>query len=298
VSQVASTGNARRTDDSRRGSSAGTAPAQNPAAHRLRDALARLDLVVVVDQFMTPTAELAHFVLPAKTLFEEEDLVTAYWHPYLQWRARILPPPAEVRPESDVWRALCERFGYGTSYFPADRESFLRALLPDGCGFTLDDLKERPLDLSGNGDVAFVDRRFPTPSGKVEFASGEASAMWGVGPVPDYAPLGEAPSRRRAPVPAAAAVVQDARPHPLAVRQPRLGARRRAAARPRHPSRRCAGARHRGGVASGRVERAGPDRADGAPHAGHPSGRGARAGRLVPRGDPDVNALPPRASPT
>jgi len=177
--------------------------AQNPAAHRLRDALARLDLVVVVDQFMTPTAELAHFVLPAKTLFEEEDLVTAYWHPYLQWRARVLPPPGEVRPESDIWRALCERFGYDTSYFPADRESVLRALLPDGCGFTLEDLKERPLDLSGSGDVAFVDRRFPTPSGKVEFASGEASAMWGVDPVPDCAPLGEgadSPARSRFPL--------------------------------------------------------------------------------------------------
>jgi anaerobic selenocysteine-containing dehydrogenase len=181
----------------------GNPAAQNPAAHRLRDALARLDLVVVVDQFMTPTAGLAHFVLPAKTLFEEEDLVTAYWHPYLQWRARILPPPGEVRPESDIWRALCERFGYDTSYFPADRESFLRALLPDGCGFTLEDLKERPLDLSGSGDVAFVDRRFPTPSGKVEFASGEASAMWGVDPVPDCALLdegAESPARSRFPL--------------------------------------------------------------------------------------------------
>ena len=181
----------------------GNPAVQNPAAHRLRGALARLDLVVVVDQFMTPTAGLAHFVLPAKTLFEEEDLVTAYWHPYLQWRARILPPPGEVRPESDIWRALCERFGYDTSYFPADRESYLRALLPDACGFTLDDLKERPLDLSGNGDVAFADRRFPTVSGKVEFASGEASATWGVDPVPDCAPLGEgaeSPARRRFPL--------------------------------------------------------------------------------------------------
>jgi anaerobic selenocysteine-containing dehydrogenase len=181
----------------------GNPAVQNPAAPRLRAALARLDLVVVVDQFMTPTAELAHLVLPAKTLFEEEDLVTAYWHPYLQWRARILPPPDEVRPESDIWRALCERFGYDTSCFPADRESFLRALLPDNCGFTLDDLKERPLDLSAHGDVAFADRRFPTRSGKVEFASGDAAAMWGVDPVPDYAPLGEgaeSPARNRFPL--------------------------------------------------------------------------------------------------
>jgi len=171
----------------------GNPAAQNPAAHRLREALRRLALVVVVDQFMTPTAELAHFVLPAKTLFEEEDLVTAYWHPYLQWRAKVLPPPGGVRPESDIWRAMCERFGFDTSYFPADREAFLQALLPAGPARTLEALKTSPIDPSGHGDVAFPDRRFPTPSGKVEFASDEAASMWGVDRVPGYAPLDEGP---------------------------------------------------------------------------------------------------------
>ncbi|MFO7693190.1 MAG: molybdopterin-dependent oxidoreductase [Vicinamibacterales bacterium] len=181
----------------------GNPAAQNPASHRLRDALARLDLVVVVDQFMTPTASMAHFVLPAKTLFEEEDLVTAYWHPYLQWRAQVLPPPGEVRPESEIWRALSERFGYDTSYFPSDRGAFLQALLPEGCGFTIDDLKARPIDPSHGGGVAFADRRFPTASGKVAFASDEAAAMWSVDRVPDYAPLGEgaeSPARGRFPL--------------------------------------------------------------------------------------------------
>jgi anaerobic selenocysteine-containing dehydrogenase len=169
----------------------GNPAAQNPAAPRLRAALSRLDLLVVVDQFLTPTAELAHIVLPAKTLFEEEDLVTAYWHPYLQWRAKVLSPPGDVLPESDIWRAMCGRLGFDTRYFPADREALLRGLLPEGCACTLEDLKARPLDLSGHGDVAFADRRFPTPSGKVEFASDMAATMWGVGRLPDYTPLEE-----------------------------------------------------------------------------------------------------------
>ena len=91
----------------RRGSSAAIRPRRTRRRIASATALARLDLVVVVDQFMTPTAELAHFVLPAKTLFEEEDLVTAYWHPYLQWRAKVLAPPGEVRPETEIWRAMC-----------------------------------------------------------------------------------------------------------------------------------------------------------------------------------------------
>ena len=238
----------------------GNPASQNPASHRLREALARLDLVVVVDQFMTPTAELAHFVLPAKTLFEEEDLVTAYWHPYLQWRAKILSPPGEVRPESEIWRAMCERFGYDTSYFPADREAFLQALLPDGCAATLEDVKARPIDLSGNGDVAFADHRFPTPSGqggvRIRRGRGDVGRRPGAG-------LRAARGRRRVagaqPVPAATALVQDPRPHPLAIRQSRLGARRRAAAPPRHSSRRCTDSRHCRRIQRGRVERSRPD---------------------------------------
>ncbi len=176
---------------------------QNPAAPRLRRALAGLDLVVSVDQFMTPTAELAHFVLPAKTLFEEEDLVTAYWHPYLQWRAKVMDPPGEVRPETEIWKLMCERFGFDTSYFPEDRATFLRNLLPDGHESALDDLRHRLLDLSGHGEVAFADRRFPTRSGKVEFSSDEAAEAWGVDPVPAYVPLDEgceSPARARFPL--------------------------------------------------------------------------------------------------
>jgi len=169
----------------------GNPGSQNPAAPRVRAALSALDLVIVVDQFMTPTAACADMVLPAKTLFEEEDLVTAYWHPYLQWRAKILEPPSHVKPETEIWRLLCERFGYDTTWFPTDRVAYLRQLLPAGRESALEALMDRPLDLSEHGDIAFADRHFPTPSGKVQFASDEAAELWGVGAVPEYAPLDE-----------------------------------------------------------------------------------------------------------
>ncbi len=181
----------------------GNPGSQNPAAPRLRRALSALDLVVVVDQFLTPTAELAHVVLPSKTLFEEEDLVTAYWHPYLQWRSKVVEPPGDVRPETEIWKALCGRFGFDTRWFPDDRESLLRQLMPEGTEARLAELKTRPLDLSGHGDVAFADLRFPTPSGKVEFSSKQAADLWSVDPVPAYEPLregSESPQRARFPL--------------------------------------------------------------------------------------------------
>ncbi len=176
----------------------GNPASQNPAAPRLRGAMRGLDLVVAVEQFPNDTTELADYVLPAKTLFEEEDLVTAYWHPYLQWRARLFDPPGEVKPESELWRELCRRFGFDTRVFDGDRRALLRSLLPDRHRDQFERLAIEPLDLSGWGDVAFADGRFPTRSGRIEFSSAEAAEVWGVDPVPGFTALTEGHASERA----------------------------------------------------------------------------------------------------
>ncbi len=168
---------------------------QHPRTSEVRGGLGALELVVVVDQFLTDTARAAHLVLPAKTLFEEEDLVTAYWHPYLQLRQKVVDPPAGVRTETQIWRELCVRFGFETGAFDMDPTERLRAMLPEGRGDLLGALRNQPLDLSGYGEVAWADRAFPTPSGKVEFFSREARELWGVDPLPDYRPLEEGHER-------------------------------------------------------------------------------------------------------
>jgi anaerobic selenocysteine-containing dehydrogenase len=164
---------------------------QHPRTAEVRKGFEGLELVVVVDQFLTDTARMAHYVLPAKTLFEEEDLVTAYWHPYVQLRQKVLEPPEGVRTETEIWEELCRRFGFGTETFELDPADRLRAMLPEGWEGALEELRGGPLDLSGHGDVAWADGRFLTPSGKVEFSSQDAARIWGVDPVPEYAPLGE-----------------------------------------------------------------------------------------------------------
>jgi anaerobic selenocysteine-containing dehydrogenase len=164
---------------------------QHPRTTEVRRGLQELEFVVVVDQFLTDTARMADLVLPAKTLFEEEDLVTAYWHPYLQLRQQVFEPPEGVLPESEVWRRLCVRFGFTTEAFDLDPSERFRAMLPAGREGVLEELRERPLNLSEYGDVAWADEGFPTPSGKVEFSSEEAARLWSVDPVPGYEPLPE-----------------------------------------------------------------------------------------------------------
>lgn len=167
---------------------------QHPCAARVLAGLRKLELLVVVDQFLTDTAREAHFVLPAKTLFEEEDLVTAYWHPYVQLRQKVADPPGEVRTETDVWREMCRLFGFDTSAFDCDPQERLRAMLPEGAEDRLEELRQRPLVLGGRGDVPWAQGGFLTPSGKVEFVSEEAARLWGVDPVPDWSPLEDRPS--------------------------------------------------------------------------------------------------------
>jgi anaerobic selenocysteine-containing dehydrogenase len=161
---------------------------QHPRTKEVIRGLAGLEMVVVVDQFLTDTARLAHFVLPAKTLFEEEDLVTAYWHPYLQLRQKVLDPPPGVRTETRIWRDLCQRFGYDLGAFEMDPSARLAAMVPGNGSEALERLREGPLDLSGLGPVAWSDFQFPTPSGKVEFTSERAMKIWGVDPIPGYDP--------------------------------------------------------------------------------------------------------------
>jgi len=164
---------------------------QHPRTSAVVEALGGLELVVVVDQFLSNTARCAHYVLPAKSMFEEEDLVTAYWHPYLQLRARVLDPPPGVKTETEIWRLLCERFGFDTACLTRHPREILRAMLPAGQEDLLERLECGPVNPSGNGDVAFEDGRFSTPSGKVEFESEQAARLWRVDPLPAYLPLKE-----------------------------------------------------------------------------------------------------------
>src|SRR4051812_24686465 len=93
--------------------------AANPAhsladSRRMREALAALDTVVVIDVAMSETAKLADYVLPASSQFEKAeatffnfDFPRNYFHP----RRRLLPPLAGPLPEAEIHARLCEALG-------------------------------------------------------------------------------------------------------------------------------------------------------------------------------------------
>jgi len=177
---------------------------QNPETPTVLRAFRALEFRVVVDQFLTDTAREADIVLPAKTMFEQTDVIGAYWHDYLQLKQKAIEPPGEVKPESEIYRLLAGRLslpaetvareipGPTDAEVEAFLEARLRAVDP---ALTLDRLREGPVPAPGHAEVAFADLRFPTPSGRIELRSEEAARRWGLDPVPGYTEPEESPRR-------------------------------------------------------------------------------------------------------
>jgi len=167
---------------------------QNPETHTVLEAFRALEFRVVVDQFLTDTAREADLVLPSKTMFEQTDVIGAYWHPYLQLKQKIIEPPGEVKPESEVYYLLALRLGFSEAQFdgkipkPTDEaiENFLRTKLQPFEGCSLERLQQGALLPPGHQEIAFSDFLFPTPSGKIELLSQEAFERWGVERLPAF----------------------------------------------------------------------------------------------------------------
>jgi len=86
-----------------------------PSGQRAMAALERIEFLVVLDAFLTPTAQIAHVVLPIASFAETEGTITN-----MEGRVQRLhvatDPPGEARPGWQVLAELCARFDVGTSY--------------------------------------------------------------------------------------------------------------------------------------------------------------------------------------
>ena len=172
----------------------GNPVSQNPDSNIVKEAFRQLEYKVVVEQFMTDTATEADIVLPAKTMFEQSDIISSYWNPYVQMRQKVIEPMGEVKPETEVYYLLAQKMGFSDEEieknipFPSDEsiEKWLTKQLEPFPELTLEKLKEEPVLAPGLQEIAFSDYQFKTPSGKIELYSETAHKKWGVNPLPTY----------------------------------------------------------------------------------------------------------------
>lgn len=146
---------------------------QSPNLNKLWSRLEKMDLIVVMDFQMTPTAELADVVLPAASWYEKYDLIASPLHPHLQLMQPAIEPVGEARPELWIYRELARRLDPALArYYEMDEEAIIRLLLetggPEVEGITLEDLKKGPVRLRvPDPDVMFYEqihefKPFPT----------------------------------------------------------------------------------------------------------------------------------------
>ena len=158
-----------------------------PESNKVREALEKLDFLVVMDLFMTETAELADIVLPACSFLEKTGIAYDYGvcHgiPYVMLRKKAIEPLWESWSEWKFWTELGRKMGYDKQFpWTTDEEAVSYQL--EGTGITIDQLKDNPAGLLFASKWYGV-RPFRTPSEKVELYS-ETLEKFGFDPIPTH----------------------------------------------------------------------------------------------------------------
>ena len=175
--------------------------AANPAltnanSAKVRKALSKLELLVVKDLFMTETALLADYVIPAASYLEREEM---FFNGAL--RAAFITGKYlnyGLQTEYEFVKGLAERMGAG-KYFPWKDDHELNEWLLKPTGYTTADLHtapggfifgENPCEKHLKKLAAGEKRFFDTPTGKIEFYSAhlEAKNIPGIDGLPQYRP--------------------------------------------------------------------------------------------------------------
>jgi anaerobic selenocysteine-containing dehydrogenase len=164
-----------------------------------REAMKKLEFAVAADLFMTPTAELCDYVLPATSFLEMSNITTAFEHrqrgkTHLQYRAAVIEPLAERRSDTWIIFELAKRLGLGDKFWNGNIEAaYQYELAPSG--ITLEQLKNSPGGISlpvepahekhakKNGDG--IARGFATPTKRVELYC-QPFAANGIPAMPEY----------------------------------------------------------------------------------------------------------------
>jgi anaerobic selenocysteine-containing dehydrogenase len=168
-------------------------------SRRGREAMKALEFSVATDFFMTPTAALSDYALPAASFLETANVSAGFNHrrrgkTHVQYRPAVVAPLAERRSDTWIVFELARRLGLADQFWNGDIEAgYAYELEPSGV--TLDQLKNSPGGVSAAKEPVYekhakrdqhgAPRGFATPSKKVELYC-HPFAAHGIPPLPEY----------------------------------------------------------------------------------------------------------------
>ncbi len=139
-----------------------------PESPKVVKGFAREDLfTVVLEHFMTDTADHADIVLPATTQLEHLDIHTTYGHTDVLFNQPAIAPMGESKPNTQIFRELAARMGFDDACFADDDEVLVRQAIDwDRLGITFDELRARGWHHLPVPDQPFADGGFLHADGK------------------------------------------------------------------------------------------------------------------------------------
>ena len=99
----------------------GHAPNSQTRGREMKEAMEKLDMLVVVDPYPTVSAVMHDrtdgvYLLPASTQFETRGSVTAS-NRSVQWRDKVVDPVFESLPDQDIMAMFANKFGFADRFF-------------------------------------------------------------------------------------------------------------------------------------------------------------------------------------
>jgi anaerobic selenocysteine-containing dehydrogenase len=139
-----------------------------PESKSVEQALKSRELTVVVDSFLTDTAQCADIVLPTTTMLEEDDLVGAYAHHWVASVNPVVDAPDGVKSDLDILNCLAPLVGLAPEFSLSTTDWKRRLLKPESVGgVSLEALDAGAVRVPAAPAVLFADRKFKTPTGRV-----------------------------------------------------------------------------------------------------------------------------------
>jgi anaerobic selenocysteine-containing dehydrogenase len=168
-----------------------------PNSRAVEAMLKKLELLVVIDLYLSETATFADYVLPAASFLEKTDLQApdVAIPKIVQLQQQAIAPQNGAKSEFRIIKELAAHMGYG-EYFQEDETELLDRILTTW-GLSVEQLKANPsgIEFEPRPVGYYHQHPYGTPSGKIELYS-EAMRQLGLDPVPDYHELAESPVSR------------------------------------------------------------------------------------------------------
>ncbi len=157
---------------------------------RIAEALKKIDFIVAVDLFMTPTVQLADIVLPSASWLETDDIADIHFVWCVLVRQKVATI-GECRDDKQIMIDLAHRMDLEDCFPWRNVREYCDWVLKD-TGITFDEFKELGIIKGEMRYRKYEEQGFATPSGKFELRCSALESM-GYDPLPYFVEPPESP---------------------------------------------------------------------------------------------------------